>query len=72
MIALTTTPTASAKSSVPQDDITNLCADCCRNGGVVLRLPSSFLPEEDQGVFLTMIQLPAGATQERTQKVWIK
>lgn len=34
-----------------------------------LRLPSSFLPEEDQGVFLTMIQLPAGATQERTQKV---
>lgn len=40
-------------------------------GMVVLfmRLPTSFLPEEDQGVFLTMIQLPAGATQERTQKV---
>ncbi|HCB1594956.1 TPA: efflux RND transporter permease subunit [Citrobacter farmeri] len=34
-----------------------------------LRLPTSFLPEEDQGVFMTMIQLPAGATQERTQKV---
>ncbi|ALB61954.1 RND efflux system, inner membrane transporter CmeB [Cronobacter condimenti 1330] len=34
-----------------------------------IRLPSSFLPEEDQGVFLTMAQLPAGATQERTQKV---
>ncbi|ELS6971919.1 efflux RND transporter permease subunit [Salmonella enterica] len=34
-----------------------------------LRLPISFLPEEDQGVFLTMIQLPSGATQERTQKV---
>ncbi|WP_016671985.1 efflux RND transporter permease subunit, partial [Yersinia pestis] len=34
-----------------------------------MRLPSSFLPEEDQGVFLTMVQLPAGATQERTQKV---
>ncbi|MBA3109984.1 efflux RND transporter permease subunit [Salmonella enterica] len=34
-----------------------------------LRLPTSFLPEEDQGVFLTMIQLPSGATQERTQKV---
>ncbi|TSH68258.1 efflux RND transporter permease subunit [Salmonella enterica subsp. enterica serovar Muenchen] len=33
------------------------------------RLPTSFLPEEDQGVFLTMIQLPSGATQERTQKV---
>ncbi|EJC8737744.1 efflux RND transporter permease subunit [Salmonella enterica] len=34
-----------------------------------LRLPTSFLPEEDQGVFLTMIQLPSGATQERTQNV---
>ncbi|HAU3086402.1 TPA: efflux RND transporter permease subunit [Salmonella enterica subsp. salamae] len=34
-----------------------------------LRLPTSFLPEEDQGVFLTMIQLPSVATQERTQKV---
>ncbi|EBY2752538.1 hydrophobe/amphiphile efflux-1 family RND transporter [Salmonella enterica subsp. enterica serovar Kottbus] len=34
-----------------------------------VRLPASFLPEEDQGVFLTMAQLPAGATQARTQKV---
>ncbi|EIC82365.1 multidrug efflux RND transporter permease subunit AcrB [Serratia sp. M24T3] len=34
-----------------------------------VRLPTSFLPEEDQGVFLTMAQLPAGATQERTEKV---
>ncbi|WP_220758058.1 efflux RND transporter permease subunit [Citrobacter freundii] len=34
-----------------------------------MRLPTSFLPEEDQGVFMTMIQLPAGATQGRTQKV---
>ena len=34
-----------------------------------VRLPSSFLPDEDQGVFLTMAQLPAGASQERTQKV---
>ncbi|HKN03873.1 MAG TPA: efflux RND transporter permease subunit [Buttiauxella sp.] len=34
-----------------------------------LRLPTSFLPDEDQGVFMTMVQLPAGATQERTQKV---
>ncbi|AIN17757.1 RND transporter, hydrophobe/amphiphile efflux-1 family protein [Yersinia rochesterensis] len=38
-------------------------------GVLFLRLPSSFLPEEDQGVFLTMVQMPAGATQERTQKV---
>jgi multidrug efflux pump len=34
-----------------------------------MRLPTSFLPEEDQGVFMTMVQLPSGATQERTQKV---
>lgn len=33
------------------------------------KLPTSFIPEEDQGVFLTMVQLPAGATLERTQKV---
>lgn len=34
-----------------------------------LRLPTSFLPEEDQGVFLTMVTLPAGATQDRTEKI---
>jgi multidrug efflux pump len=34
-----------------------------------ITLPSSFLPDEDQGVFLTMAQLPVGATQERTQAV---
>jgi multidrug efflux pump len=33
------------------------------------KLPTSFIPEEDQGVFLTMVQLPAGATLERTQQV---
>ncbi|NIG16169.1 efflux RND transporter permease subunit [Pantoea sp. Cy-640] len=34
-----------------------------------MRLPTSFLPAEDQGVFATQAILPAGATQERTQKV---
>lgn len=34
-----------------------------------IQLPTSFLPEEDQGVFLTMVTLPAGATQARTEKV---
>jgi len=33
------------------------------------KLPTSFLPTEDQGVFLSMVQLPTGATQERTQVV---
>ena len=36
------------------------------------RLPTSFLPEEDQGVFLSMVQLPAGATFERTEEVLAK
>lgn len=34
-----------------------------------MRLLSSFLPEEDQGILLTMVQLPAGATQESTERV---
>ncbi|MFS2223563.1 efflux RND transporter permease subunit [Pantoea sp. B65] len=34
-----------------------------------LRLPTSFLPNEDQGVFATQAILPPGATQQRTQKV---
>lgn len=32
-------------------------------------LPTSFLPEEDQGYFMTTIQLPADATTERTLDV---
>ncbi|MCC5016226.1 MULTISPECIES: efflux RND transporter permease subunit [unclassified Legionella] len=38
-------------------------------GYLFLTLPTAFLPEEDQGMVLTMIQLPAGATQQRTQEV---
>ncbi len=34
-----------------------------------LRLPSAFLPEEDQGYFMTSFQLPADATMERTLAV---
>lgn len=33
------------------------------------RLPNSFLPQEDQGVLLTIIQLPNGAPQGRTEEV---
>ncbi|WP_111860211.1 efflux RND transporter permease subunit [Acinetobacter sp. CFCC 10889] len=32
-------------------------------------LPSSFLPEEDQGVVMTLVQLPPNATLDRTDKV---
>ncbi|SEG82816.1 efflux RND transporter permease subunit [Marinobacterium lutimaris] len=38
-------------------------------GYLYTKLPSSFLPEEDQGLFLTLVQLPSGATQERTIEV---
>lgn len=38
-------------------------------GYLFTQIPTSFLPEEDQGVFLTMIQLPTGATLERTEDV---
>ena len=38
-------------------------------GFLFLRLPGSFLPEEDQGYFVSMVQLPPGATQERTVEV---
>jgi multidrug efflux pump len=34
-----------------------------------LRLPTAFLPDEDQGFIVCQIQLPAGATMERTLKV---
>jgi multidrug efflux pump len=33
------------------------------------QLPSSFLPEEDQGYFMTSVQLPADATEKRTLDV---
>ncbi len=33
------------------------------------RLPSGFLPDEDQGYFIGLLQLPSGASQERTLEV---
>ena len=33
------------------------------------RLPSSFIPDEDQGILITSVQLPPGATQDRTVKI---
>ncbi len=35
-------------------------------GVLFLRLPTSFLPEEDQGIVFVQVSTPAGATQERT------
>ena len=36
-------------------------------GIVYMRLPTSFLPNEDQGYLIANVQLPAGASLERTQ-----
>ncbi len=35
-------------------------------GLLFMRLPSSFLPNEDQGILMALVQTPVGATQERT------
>jgi multidrug efflux pump len=38
-------------------------------GWLFAKLPGSFLPSEDQGYFLSIVQLPSGATRERTLEV---
>ncbi|HEX5388793.1 MAG TPA: efflux RND transporter permease subunit [Burkholderiaceae bacterium] len=38
-------------------------------GWMYMRLPTSFLPGEDQGNIIVNVQLPPGATQERTRHV---
>jgi len=37
-------------------------------GWMFMRLPSSFLPPEDQGVLISQVIAPVGATQERTME----
>lgn len=38
-------------------------------GALFTNLPSAFLPEEDQGRLVTAVQLPPGATADRTRRV---
>jgi hydrophobe/amphiphile efflux-1 (HAE1) family protein len=38
-------------------------------GILFLRTPTSYVPDEDQGILLAQIMLPTGATLEQTQKV---
>src|SRR5512136_2404644 len=38
-------------------------------GFLFVRLPTAFLPDEDQGFIICQVQLPAGATRERTIQV---
>jgi hypothetical protein len=48
--------------------LVRLCRDHRRDRLVLHRLPGSFLPSEDQGYFISIVQLPPGATQERTSR----
>ncbi|WP_426805571.1 multidrug efflux RND transporter permease subunit SmeE [Stenotrophomonas sp. SrG] len=41
-------------------------------GVLFARLPSSFLPNEDQGILMALVQTPVGATQERTLEAMYK
>jgi len=34
-----------------------------------MKLPNAFLPEEDQGMLITLVQLPVGSSQEQTVEV---
>lgn len=38
-------------------------------GGLLVRLPTSFVPNEDQGAFYAIAQLPPGSSMERTEAV---
>ncbi len=42
-------------------------AICVALGFCFVRIPSAFLPNEDQGVLMAMVNLPAGATIEKTK-----
>ena len=37
--------------------------------GLAMTLPTSFLPDEDQGALMTQVQLPVGSTTDRTVAV---
>ncbi len=45
---------------------------CVALGFCFVRIPSAFLPNEDQGVLMAMLNLPAGATVEKTQSTLAK
>jgi hydrophobe/amphiphile efflux-1 (HAE1) family protein len=41
-------------------------------GFLFVRMPTAYLPDEDQGVLMTMVQLPPGSTLEQTEAVMVK
>jgi len=49
--------------------IITLVAFCFATWGLSSRIPSGFIPNEDQGIFYAIILTPAGSTLERTNEV---
>src|SRR5512135_68068 len=41
-------------------------------GFLFVKMPTAYLPDEDQGVLMALVQLPAGSTMEQTQAVMAK
>jgi HAE1 family hydrophobic/amphiphilic exporter-1 len=41
-------------------------------GFLFVRMPTAYLPDEDQGVLIAMVQLPPGSTLEQTEAVMVK
>lgn len=44
----------------------------CGLGWFYTKLPTSFLPTEDQGFLMTLVQLPAGASANRTKEAFLE
>jgi hydrophobe/amphiphile efflux-1 (HAE1) family protein len=45
------------------------CAFAVAIGALFMRMPTGFLPEEDQGQLIVSVMLPPGSTSERTREV---
>ena len=54
--------------SKPMRSMTIYLALASIMGLLFFRLPTAFLPEEDQGILFALVQAPVGATQDRTNK----
>ena len=58
--------------SRPRRFLAVFCAGLALIAVLFTNLPSSFLPEEDQGMLVVQVQLPSGASAERTAAVMEK
>ncbi|WP_281932702.1 efflux RND transporter permease subunit [Methylocystis iwaonis] len=59
---------ASAALQRPRRGFAALAVMIIAAAALFTRLPSSFLPQEDQGYLMVSVQLPVGATSDRTER----